>query len=73
MINNNNYYYYYYYELLSLENWTSSVTFLTHVGWPPHFVIVKPQVYVPTYEGYVPWDSLEDGQSRDELSILRKP
>jgi hypothetical protein len=31
---------------------------------------VKPQGYVPTYQGYVPWDGLEDGQSRDQLSIL---
>jgi hypothetical protein len=50
---NYNYYYdhydYYYYELLSLEHRTSSVTFLIIVGWPPHFVGVKPQVYVPTY------------------------
>jgi hypothetical protein len=38
------------------------------VGWAPHFVSVKPQVYVPTYQGYVPWDGLEDGQSRDQLS-----
>jgi hypothetical protein len=40
---------------------TSSVTFLIIVGWAPHFVGVKPQVYVPTYQGYVPWDGLEDG------------
>jgi hypothetical protein len=61
------------YELLSLENPTSSVTFLIIVGWPPHFVSVKPQVYVPTDEGYVPWDGLEDGQSRIinyQLSII---
>jgi hypothetical protein len=31
---------------------------------------VKPQVYVPTYKGYVPLDGLEDGQSRDRLSLL---
>jgi hypothetical protein len=61
------------YELLSLSNPTSSVTFLIHVGWLPDFVGVKPQAYVPTYQGYVPWDGLEDGQSRDRLSILHKP
>ena len=43
-----NHYYYYYYELLSLENPTSSVTFLILVRWPPHFVSVKLEVYVPT-------------------------
>jgi hypothetical protein len=58
------------YELLSLEHRTSSVTFSILVGWPPHFVSVEPQVYVQTYWGYVPWDGLEDGQSRDQLSIL---
>jgi hypothetical protein len=53
-------------EHTSLCIWgTTSVTFFIHVGWPPHFVGVKPQVYVPTYEGYVPWDGLEDGQSSD--------
>jgi hypothetical protein len=60
------------YVLLSLENPTSSLIALIHVGWAPHFVGVKTQVYVPTYQGYVPWDGLEDGQSRDQSSILHK-
>jgi hypothetical protein len=29
-------------ELLSVENRTSFVTFLIHVGWPPHFASVNP-------------------------------
>jgi hypothetical protein len=53
-------------ELLDFLNWASCVTFLMHVGWPPHFVGVKPQVYVPTYWGYVPWDGLGDGKSKDQ-------
>jgi hypothetical protein len=51
------------YELLCISNETSLVTFLIIVGWPPHFMGVNPQVYVPTYEGYVTWDGLEDGQN----------
>jgi hypothetical protein len=61
------------YELLFIRNGTRSVTFLIHVGWPPHFVSVKPQVYVPTFQGYVPWDGLKDGQSRNQLLLLHKP
>ena len=78
------YYYYYYYiinnnnnnnnnELLCIQMWASSVTFLIIVGWPPYFVGVKPEVYVPAYQGYVPWVGLYDGKPGDPLSLLHKP
>jgi hypothetical protein len=41
--------FYYYYELLFICKRTSSATFVIRVGWPPHFVGVKPQVYVSMY------------------------
>jgi hypothetical protein len=60
----------YLYELLGFKIRASSVTFLIVVGWPPHFVGVKLQVYVRTFKGKVPWDGLKDGQSRDQLSLF---